>query len=380
MALPPLSKWKPGMDHHPLVLEPPEVESLTGSEATDSEATISEESGSQATSSEATVSEESGSQASHTETSDTEANPPSLPPTVEEAYRRKCIQLKERTKEIEEEAKAYQLRLSRLQRQIQKQRLERAFLLEQIAKRTSTNVEDSEGSPSPPPTPKDKPLRTKRGHRKPSLLPVSEPGAGPSATFINQNLTTLSPSSDAFSHSQLDQKDHGRGGTNGVAKRPKRPSNAFEIYCNDTRPILQAQHKDKIAAGEFRLEEELARGWKDLPEKEKEEFQVRYEQELAQYKEAVEEYKRGAKDAARERSRGRDRDHVGGSRAGRASGAGGGARSARFDLAPADDEADEDQDVEMADPGDPEPAGGDADTDPETEVDENDNENDGVVD
>ncbi|KAI0834834.1 hypothetical protein F5Y06DRAFT_278009 [Hypoxylon sp. FL0890] len=304
-------------------------------------------------------------------------NPPSLPPTVEEAYRRKCIQLKERTKEIEEEGKAYQLRLSRLQRQVQKLRLERAFLLEQVAKRTSTNVEDSDGSPSPPPTPKDKPLRTKRGHRKPSLLPVGEPGAGPSATFINQNLTTLSPSSDAFSHSQLDHKDHGRGSTNGVPKRPKRPSNAFEIYCNDTRPILQAQHKDKIAAGEFRLEEELARGWKDLPEKGKEEFQVRYEQELAQYKEAVEEYKRGTKDAARERSRGRDRDHhVGSSRAGRASGAGGGARSARFDLVPADD--DDDQDVEMADPGDPEPAGGDADTDPETEVE--DNENDGVVD
>ncbi|KAI1101975.1 hypothetical protein F4804DRAFT_354073 [Jackrogersella minutella] len=318
-----------------------------------------------------TVSEELEERA---DPNDSVANPPSLPPTVEEAYRRKCIQLKERTKEIEEEAKAYQLRLSRLHRQVQKLRLERAFLLEQVAKRTSTNVEDSEGSPSPPPTPKDKPLRTKRGHRKPSLLPVSEPGAGPSATFISQNLNTLSPSSDAFSHSQLDsQKDHGGRSTNGVAKRPKRPSNAFEIYCNDTRPILQAQHKDKIAAGEFRLEEELARGWKDLPEKEKEEFQVRYEQELASYKEAVEEYKRGTKDVvARERSRGRD-SHAGGSRAGRS---GQGARSARFEEVQ-DDDGDDDQDVEMADPGDAEPAG-DQDTDPETEVD--DNENDGVVD
>ncbi|KAI1457163.1 hypothetical protein F4805DRAFT_202664 [Annulohypoxylon moriforme] len=299
------------------------------------------------------------------------SNPPSLPPTVEEAYRRKCIQLKERTKEIEEEAKAYQLRLSRLQRQVQKLRLERAFLLEQVAKRTSTNVEDSEGSPSPPPTPKDKPLRTKRGHRKPSLLPVSEPGSNPNATFISQNLNTLSPSSDAFSHSQLDtQKEHGRSGTNGVAKRPKRPSNAFEIYCNDTRPILQAQNKEKIAAGEFRLEEELARGWKDLPEKEKEEFQVRYEQELAQYKEAVEEFKRGTKDAGRERSRGRD-SHAGGSKSARS---GTGARSTRFEEVQ-DDDMDEDQDVEMAEPGDAEPAG-DQDTDPETEVEEND----GVVD
>jgi hypothetical protein len=31
-------------------------------------------------------------------------------------------------------------------------RIERAFLLEQLAKRTSANVEDSDGSPSPPPT------------------------------------------------------------------------------------------------------------------------------------------------------------------------------------------------------------------------------------
>ncbi|KAI0181087.1 hypothetical protein GGR52DRAFT_18308 [Hypoxylon sp. FL1284] len=299
------------------------------------------------------------------------ANPPSLPPTVEEAYRRKCIQLKERTKEIQEESKAYQLRIQRLERQIQKTRLERAFLLEQIQKRTSTNVEDSEGSPSPPPTPKDKPLRTKRGHRKPSLLPVNEPGSGPNATFVSQNLNTLSPSSDAFSHSQLDQKDHGGGRpTNGMTKRPKRPSNAFEIYCNDTRPVLQAQHKDKIAAGEFRLEEELARGWKDLPEKEKEEFQIRYEQELAQYKEAVEEYKRGTKgSAARSRSRGGDA-----MRASR------GGRSARIEAAQ-DDDADEAQDVEMADLGDAEAGAGDADTDPETEleVDEHADYNDDTV-
>ncbi|KAI2613291.1 hypothetical protein GGR54DRAFT_616070 [Hypoxylon sp. NC1633] len=291
------------------------------------------------------------------------SNPPSLPPTVEEAYRRKCIQLKQRTKEIEEESQAYRLRIHRLQRQIQKQRLERAFLLEQIAKRTSTNVEDSEGSPSPPPTPKDKPLRIKKGHRKPSLLPVHEPGAATNAAFISQNLTTLSPSSDAFSHSQLDSlKDHGRG-ANGVAKRPKRPSNAFEIYCNDNRPILQAQNKDKIAAGEFRLEEELARGWKDLPEKEKDEFEDRFKQELVQYKEAVEEYKRSAKGDA-----GRDRSRIRG--AGRSTGGASGSRSARFEGVQ-DEEADDDQDVEMAEAGDQEPGAAD-DTDPETEVDEND--------
>jgi non-histone protein 10 len=71
---------------------------------------------------------------------------------VEEAYRRKCIQLKERTKEVEEASDASRLRLERLKRQVEKMRIERAFLLEQLARRTSTNVEDSVGSPSPPPT------------------------------------------------------------------------------------------------------------------------------------------------------------------------------------------------------------------------------------
>ena len=80
------------------------------------------------------------------------AIPPPLPPSVEEAYRRKCIQLKQRTNEVEDANDAARLRLDRLKRQIEKMRLERAFLLEQLARRTSTNVEDSEGSPSPPPT------------------------------------------------------------------------------------------------------------------------------------------------------------------------------------------------------------------------------------
>jgi hypothetical protein len=78
--------------------------------------------------------------------------PPPLPPTVEEAYRRKCVQLKHRTKEVENANDAAHLRLNRMKRQVEKMRLERAFLLEQLARRTSTNVEDSEGSPSPPPT------------------------------------------------------------------------------------------------------------------------------------------------------------------------------------------------------------------------------------
>ena len=85
--------------------------------------------------------------------------PPTLPPSVEEAYRRKCIQLRHRMKTVEDANDASRIRLLRMRRGIEKMRLERAFLLEQLAKRTSTNVEDSDGSPSPPPTVRSPALR-----------------------------------------------------------------------------------------------------------------------------------------------------------------------------------------------------------------------------
>ena len=238
------------------------------------------------------------------------AIPPALPPSVEEAYRRKCLQLKQRTNEVEEANDASRLRLMRLKRQVEKLRVERSYLLEQLAKRTSTNVEDSEGSPSPPPTvrsnqphpldnqrhldsdadmtlrnvqPKEKPLRTKRGHRKPSLLANLEGGSAPGATFINQNVQTLSPSSDAFSHTHAEgsQKEAAGSKANGVGK-PKKPSTAFELYCSDTRPTL--------AKGDGNVEEELAKGWKDLPEKEKEEYQARYDKAMSQYQKDKDAY------------------------------------------------------------------------------------------
>ncbi|KAK1769373.1 hypothetical protein QBC33DRAFT_618204 [Phialemonium atrogriseum] len=262
--------------------------------------------------------------------SPTTSVPPALPPSVEEAYRRKCLQLKQRTTEVEEANDAARLRLNRLKRQVEKMRLERAFLLEQIARRTSTNVEDSEGSPSPPPTPKEKPLRIKRGHRKASLLPNADtPPIANSSLGNTQNPQTQSPSSDAFSHSHADasqsqaQKGAGAATTNGTAaKPPAKPLNGFELYCTDARPAL-LKEREKLAAAaaaeddgdndknnkeeeaaasstgggaNVSVEEELARSWRDLPESQREEFQARYERELAAGRGKAEEERGGSAD------------------------------------------------------------------------------------
>lgn len=89
--------------------------------------------------------------------------PPPLPPSVEAAYKKKCIELKRRLSEVDEDNDAKRLRIARLHQGIRKMRLERAYLLEALAKRQKKNSssvdgfpvpydEESEGSSEGPPT------------------------------------------------------------------------------------------------------------------------------------------------------------------------------------------------------------------------------------
>ena len=74
-----------------------------------------------------------------------------LPPSVEKAYHKKCIELKGRLNEIEDANNAARLRKRRVDRSIMKMRLERAFLLERLAKIQYSNADESDKSSSPPP-------------------------------------------------------------------------------------------------------------------------------------------------------------------------------------------------------------------------------------
>jgi non-histone protein 10 len=129
----------------------------------------------------------------------------------------------------------------------------------------------------------EKPLRTKRGHRKASILAELDKAAPAGATFINSNLGPQSPSSDAFSHSHADgpsqsQKTNGTG-----SKGPKRPGSAFDMYCAEKRPALSQDESVN------NVDEELARGWKDLSQDLKDEYEAKYVEELDKYRKAKEE-------------------------------------------------------------------------------------------
>lgn len=73
---------------------------------------------------------------------------------MEKAYYDKCTELKRRLNDIEDANDAARLRKIRLARAIKKMRLERAFLLEQLAKsqRIAADDADSDKSSSAPPT------------------------------------------------------------------------------------------------------------------------------------------------------------------------------------------------------------------------------------
>src|SRR4051794_38351410 len=77
---------------------------------------------------------------------------PVLPASVEEAYRQKCIELKKRLKECENANDLLVVRNHRLRRGIQRLRLERSLLLREIERRIDPRMDDSDGTPSPPPT------------------------------------------------------------------------------------------------------------------------------------------------------------------------------------------------------------------------------------
>jgi hypothetical protein len=153
--------------------------------------------------------------------------------------------------------------------------------------------------------PKEKPLRIKRGHRKPSAFPNLEAPSSVNAatpgstTFISQNRLVHSPSSDAFSAQPGDA-----GKTNGAHKGagPKKPGSAFSLFCDDTRPSVVKDAEDKAkdgdgdddataaAVSEDSVEEELSTRWKALPETERDEYQSRADQQMAEYEKEKEAY------------------------------------------------------------------------------------------
>lgn len=211
--------------------------------------------------------------------------PPTLPPTVEEAYRKKCVELKRRMTEVEQSNDSFRLRKNRLLRGIRKMRLERTILLDLLGKRMRKNGTngyydtDSEGSSDGPPTvrharpdnvddgttnsvnavqPHDKPLRSKRSHRRAMQSPpptLANQLSGPNPALNQQPPPAFQPPyaphhEGPFAHAHT---------PNGVAHIQPHPAQRASFSIHNLHPTPQSQIPFPASAYDFFVEENFLR-------------------------------------------------------------------------------------------------------------------------
>ncbi len=128
--------------------------------------------------------------------------------------------------------------------------LERAFLLEQLNKHMEYNVDDSDRSSSPPPTPTDKPLRSKRSHNRKGTPPAGAtagssgaapaPHQSPGSTTQHHNLLHQMPLSSAQSTPDPSRQSTSYFNTIGAAaSSPHAPNGAPVLPPLHSLPQIQ---------------------------------------------------------------------------------------------------------------------------------------------
>ncbi|KAF3906418.1 hypothetical protein ABW20_dc0105262 [Dactylellina cionopaga] len=181
---------------------------------------------------------------------------PALPASVEEAYRQKCIDLKKRLKECENANDLLVVRNHRLRRGIQRLRLERSLLLREIERRIDPRMDDSDGTPSPPPTPHEKPLRLKRPRRDGPNGPMDRPDSPFSQANADGDVYGGMRDPAASARSRTPQ-----GGRFGPSRdRDQKPRNAYTIFCDHQRDQIMQSATDP----EFDISRELSKAWQEL--------------------------------------------------------------------------------------------------------------------
>lgn len=190
---------------------------------------------------------------------------------------------------------AAHVRNMRLRRGIEKLRLERAFLLEQLERRVKPS-EESEGSPSPPPTvgirniitstataqtrgeiglddadesvqPKSKPLRTKRGRRAPE----------PATSLQYENSMAMSQDDgdtvqNSFNDSMVvDEKPDSKI----YGDRSQSPKSAFDLFARSARSFLLVRFRKEIKANDPKIDLNgmVWKQWQEMPQSMKRTFE-----------------------------------------------------------------------------------------------------------
>ncbi|GBB95765.1 hypothetical protein RclHR1_02610002 [Rhizophagus clarus] len=161
-------------------------------------------------------------------------------------YKRKYKELKKKIREMEEENEKLSLKLTRAKKNIQRLKIERSFLFDRLEQSQPTNESESDTTSSPP--------------------------------------RAIDSEEDLSSSAEELLEDHHRTGKRKKQNRdpnaPKRPRNAFLMYCKSQRDQAREENQNKGFQDVTRI---LSQKWKDLPNEEKQKYYDMYNKEKERY-------------------------------------------------------------------------------------------------
>lgn len=183
--------------------------------------------------------------------------------TSEQRLRRKCYELRKRITEVDESNQIATLAILRTKAHIRRLRLEYAILLERLEEQSLLENGD---------------------------VTIQKP---PSPTFLTEALNYSSAKSyeNQLSQSILKRKSSAQdaGGSSAGAQRlrdpdlPKRPSNAYLIYCDIEKERVRKQLDEDPMSAPNDLSKTLTEEWKNLDDESRKPYYKLYEEDRERY-------------------------------------------------------------------------------------------------
>ncbi|ODQ64048.1 hypothetical protein NADFUDRAFT_43684 [Nadsonia fulvescens var. elongata DSM 6958] len=219
---------------------------------------------------------------------------PAVLETEEMKYKQKCKELKRRIREIEDTNESAAINISRTKRAIKRLRLERAFILEKLEERTFLKVDDSDGTPSPPGSPiQHSLLKFCNGDLSiPDTLPGSTSADASSTTGLLSNIKERKGGKRdteelGIATSQQPVATATARGKRNIPPRdpnmPKRPQNAYIIFCDLERDRVRAEMEKQQPGESFDLTKAMAETWREMNDNDKKLYQKLYEEDKLRY-------------------------------------------------------------------------------------------------
>ncbi|KAJ2787136.1 non-histone protein [Coemansia interrupta] len=233
---------------------------------------------------------------------------------VDKHHKYRCRDLKRQLEELEEYNEMLAVKLLRSQKRLRRMKIERNVLLERFEQtrhyRSRHDDDDYTGSDS------DAPLKNTFPHQNTSDMEANEAGhrSGNAASArtaatgrgrrrgagaLGQTRSSAgTPQPQSANSTGTHESTTGaalattsrRARTEKDPHAPKRPANAFVMYCQDERPNIRKKGTD-LSYSE--MTKAMGQKWKNLPQEEKKKYYDLYERGMFRYQQELEVYRGG---------------------------------------------------------------------------------------